>query len=66
VVIDLDPGINAGHVEGSGDQALRYVWINDHPTDYYRGAERRTFGELDPVAASEVLDDLTWLSASAL
>ncbi|XVQ08388.1 DUF4132 domain-containing protein [Spirillospora sp. CA-255316] len=66
VVIDLHPGISVGYVEDSGDQALRAVWINDHPTDYHRGAQRHTFGELDPVAASEVLADLTWLSASAL
>ncbi|MFC5751526.1 DUF4132 domain-containing protein [Actinomadura rugatobispora] len=66
VVIDLDPGISVGWVEGSGEQTLRYVWLNDHPTDFYRGARRHTFGGLDPVAASEVVADLTWLSAAAL
>ncbi|MFI0352720.1 DUF4132 domain-containing protein [Actinomadura sp. 9N407] len=72
VIIDLHYGISVGVVEDSGDQTLEHVWINDHPTDYrpHRGPSTtgttRTFGELDPVTASEVLADLTWLAAAAL
>ncbi|MFF5262675.1 DUF4132 domain-containing protein [Actinomadura viridis] len=67
IVIDLDPGISVGYVNESDDQSLRVVWINDRPTDFWpRHGTRRTFGELDPVTASEVLADLTWLSGSAL
>ncbi|WP_395106762.1 DUF4132 domain-containing protein [Actinomadura sp. SCN-SB] len=67
VLIDLDMGINAGFAQGSGDQTLEVVWINDRPGDFWPSRHpRHTFGELDPVTASEVLADLTWLAGSAL
>ncbi|MFB4314258.1 DUF4132 domain-containing protein [Actinomadura sp. 21ATH] len=67
VVIDLEYGVNVGDVDSSGDQTLQYVWIGDVPTDFSpREGTPRTFGELDAVAASEVLADLTWLAAAAL
>ncbi|GLZ05155.1 hypothetical protein Acsp03_26210 [Actinomadura sp. NBRC 104412] len=67
VVIDLDGGISVGYIAESEDQTLNAVWINDRPDDFWAGGDlRHTFGELDPVTASEVLADLTWLAGSAL
>jgi hypothetical protein len=67
VIIDLRYGISVGAVEDSGDQTLEHVWIDDRPADYRpsRGTPH-TFGELDPVTASEVLADLGWLATAAL
>ncbi|XVQ08389.1 DUF4132 domain-containing protein [Spirillospora sp. CA-255316] len=64
VIIDLKYGITVGNVEASGPQTLEYVWIGDRPTDFHFGKGEYTFGELDPVTASEVLDDLTELTAT--
>ncbi|GAA2459518.1 hypothetical protein GCM10010191_94750 [Actinomadura vinacea] len=65
VIIDLKYGITVGDVEGSGPQTLEYVWIGDRPQDFHRGrGTPHTFGELDPLIASEVLDDLTHLTAT--
>jgi hypothetical protein len=67
VVIDLEWGISVGMVDDSGDQPLGAVWINGQPQDFWSSRElRHTFGELDPVTASELLSDLTWLAASKL
>ncbi|MEV5408178.1 DUF4132 domain-containing protein [Thermopolyspora sp. NPDC052614] len=65
VVIDLDPGIAIGAVDLKPEQTLMYVRLGDRPADYWpsHGTDR-TFGELDPVIASEVLADLTELTAS--
>ncbi|GAA2459524.1 hypothetical protein GCM10010191_94760 [Actinomadura vinacea] len=65
-VIGLNPGIIVGNVDQSGDQVLDHVWVSDVPTDHYFRQHRHTFGELDPVTASEVLADLSWLAAAAL
>ncbi|TNY37253.1 DUF4132 domain-containing protein [Thermomonospora catenispora] len=67
VVIDLDPGIWVG-VRGDDqeDQTLDTVWINDRPDDFWSDDRiRHSFGELDPVTASEVLADLAWLAGHA-
>ncbi|MFC9975113.1 DUF4132 domain-containing protein [Spirillospora sp. NPDC127200] len=48
VVVVLDPGIPVGHVDGAGDQRIGHVVLD-------RG---RRFGDLGPVAASEMLADL--------
>jgi hypothetical protein len=65
VVIGLKYGISVGNVEASGPQTLEYVWIGDRPTDFdLRKGTPYTFGELDPVMAAEVLDDLTDLTAA--
>nr|BFE28296.1 WGR and DUF4132 domain-containing protein [Actinomadura rugatobispora] len=65
VIIDLKYGISVGNVEASGPQTLEHVWIGNRPADYHRGrGTPYTFGELDPVMAAEVLDDLTELTAT--
>ncbi|MFI6516872.1 DUF4132 domain-containing protein [Spirillospora sp. NPDC050679] len=48
VVVVLDPGIPVGHIDGAGDQRISHVVLD-------RG---RRFGDLGPVAASEMLADL--------
>jgi hypothetical protein len=62
VVINLNPGISVSMPERSGDQTLRRIQISDTPDD--RQPKRRTFAELDPITASELLSDLIWLTSS--
>lgn len=64
VVVTLETGLFVGYVSESGDQTLQAVWIGTDPApDVFShenpGRERCTFADLDPVTASEVLDDLT-------
>ncbi|MFD0850659.1 DUF4132 domain-containing protein, partial [Actinomadura adrarensis] len=67
VVIDLEWGISVGLGADQEDQPLGAVWINDAPGDFWNDDRlRHTFGELDPVTASEVLADLAWLAQSKL
>ncbi|GAB2584949.1 hypothetical protein GCM10027168_17170 [Streptomyces capparidis] len=63
VVLGLDPGIAIGTLDLWPEQTLRHVWIDDRPDGHWtpRGALR--FAELDPVAASELVADLTDLTA---
>ncbi|MGW1956580.1 DUF4132 domain-containing protein [Streptomyces sp. NPDC001920] len=65
LVIDLDPGIPVGWVDGLGDQTFRAVWLDTRPDDYYERSRRfpHRFAGLDPVAASEILADLTEVTA---
>ncbi|WP_433152244.1 DUF4132 domain-containing protein [Actinomadura nitritigenes] len=69
VVVELDPGIYAGDVTASADhQTLRHVWLGEKPALYRTRASNDappSFGELDPVTVSEILADLTALTASA-
>ncbi|GAA2070655.1 DUF4132 domain-containing protein [Actinomadura alba] len=67
IVISLDPGIQAGHVQMLPEQRLEHVWLGAQPGDY--DPDRvgpYAFGELDPVTASEILTDLTELAESAV
>jgi hypothetical protein len=63
VVVTLETGLFAGQVSESGDQTFTAVWIGADPApDGFshpplHGAPH-TFGELDPVTASEVIADL--------
>ncbi|WP_119727238.1 DUF4132 domain-containing protein [Thermomonospora amylolytica] len=67
VMIDLKWGISVGRGADQDDQSLQALWIDDHPRDFWNDDDlRHTFGELDPVTASEVLADLTWLAGSKL
>ncbi|HEX6347555.1 DUF4132 domain-containing protein [Umezawaea sp.] len=61
VVVNLNPGIAVGVVTMFEDQELTDVWLNDRGGAWRRGGSR-TFGELDPITASEVLADLTSLT----
>jgi hypothetical protein len=69
VVVEPDPGIYAGDVTASADrQTLRHVWLGEKPALHRTRAsndEPPSFGELDPVTASEILADLTALTESA-
>ncbi|WP_329518519.1 DUF4132 domain-containing protein [Spirillospora sp. NBC_01491] len=63
VVIDLDPGIAVGAVEVFPEQNLRSVLISPNATSYRSPREGTpTFGELEPVAASELIAQLTDLT----
>ncbi len=61
LVVNLDPGIPVGVVTLFEEQCLTAVWLNDRGGDW-RPRGSRTFGELDPVTASEVLADLSSLT----
>ncbi len=65
LVIDLDPGIPVGWVDGLGDQTFRAVWLDTRPDDYWERNRRYAlrFAGLDPVMASELLADLTEVTA---
>jgi hypothetical protein len=64
LVIDLDEGIAVGAHDIFPDQTFRAVWLDESPGDYW---ERRDYplrlGSLDPVMASELLADLTEVTA---
>ncbi|MFD0903320.1 DUF4132 domain-containing protein [Actinomadura sediminis] len=65
VVVDLTPGITVDHPDEFGDQSLG-VRIADRPDDLYSARDTdATFGDLDPVTASEILADLVHLAMSA-
>ncbi|MFH8934761.1 DUF4132 domain-containing protein [Streptomyces griseosporeus] len=64
VVIGLDEGIAVGALDVFPDQTFAQVWLDSAPGDYWpsRGYPLR-FGDLDPVVASEILADLTEVTA---
>ncbi|WP_051799355.1 DUF4132 domain-containing protein [Catenuloplanes japonicus] len=65
VVVELDPGIAVGAPDALGDQTLSAIYVHDGTGGRWRGGQGRTpFTSLSPVAASEVLRDLTTLTAS--
>ncbi|MCS7481931.1 WGR and DUF4132 domain-containing protein [Umezawaea endophytica] len=61
IVVNLDPGIPVGVVTLFENQTLSGVWFNDRGSEWRRDGAR-TFGELDPITASEVLTELTSLT----
>ncbi|WP_307787358.1 DUF4132 domain-containing protein [Streptomyces musisoli] len=64
VVIGLDEGIAVGTPDMFPDQTFEYVWLDSAPGDYWPSREHTLrFGDLDPVIASEVLADLTEVTA---
>ena len=66
VVLNLDPGIQAGAVDLCPQQRLERVWLGHGPGPGWQGHEPgRRFAELDAVIASEILADLTRVTASA-
>ncbi|MFI9810092.1 DUF4132 domain-containing protein [Streptomyces sp. NPDC052301] len=64
LVIGLDEGIAVGALDVFPDQTFENVWLDSKPGDYWSS---RTYplrlGDLDPVIASEVLADLTEVTA---
>ncbi|QFG20426.1 DUF4132 domain-containing protein [Actinomadura sp. WMMB 499] len=67
VVIDLDPGFSVGDPGATGDvQTVEYVRLAAEPGRFrLRDEAPCPFGELSPVAASEILTDLTRLADAA-
>ena len=65
LVIALDEGIAVGVVDMFPDQTFETVWLAAAPGDYWPNhhSYTRRFGELDPVTASELLADLTEVTA---
>ncbi|MFF5262971.1 DUF4132 domain-containing protein [Actinomadura viridis] len=66
VVADLNPGLSVGGYMGDyPEQRLTAVWLADEPGPYREGAEGTLrFGDLDPVDASEVIVELTRMTAA--
>ncbi|MFF9621668.1 DUF4132 domain-containing protein [Streptomyces griseosporeus] len=64
VVIALDEGIAVGALDTFPDQTFERVWLDSTPGDYWpsRSYPLR-FGDLDPLTASEILADLTEVTA---
>jgi Domain of unknown function (DUF4132) len=64
VVLALEHGIAVGMpTEVFENQAVEKVWLDTAPSYGPRPGSRLRFGDLDPVTASEILSDLTWLTA---
>jgi hypothetical protein len=64
VVIDLDPGIAVGAMDVFPEQKLAGIRLEAEGSDGWRyHATPREFGELDPVTASELLAELTEVTA---
>ncbi|WP_194909458.1 DUF4132 domain-containing protein [Catenulispora rubra] len=61
----LDPGIAVGNIAESEDQTFEGVWISRDGSGYCLPVPERSdpFGTLDPVTASEILRDLTEVTA---
>ncbi|MFC3575855.1 DUF4132 domain-containing protein [Streptomyces yaanensis] len=64
LVIGLDEGIAVGVVDMFPDQTFETVWLDSSPGDYRQShTHPLRFGDLDPVIASELLADLTEVTA---
>ncbi|WP_033217498.1 DUF4132 domain-containing protein [Kitasatospora phosalacinea] len=64
LVIQLDEGIAVGMVDEFPDQTFETVWLASEPGDHWsRGDYPLRYGDLDPVAASELLADLEEVTA---
>ncbi|MFD8086334.1 DUF4132 domain-containing protein [Kitasatospora sp. NPDC059722] len=64
LVIALNEGIWVGVVDEFPDQTFETVWLDRTPRDHWSRTEYpATFGELDPVVASELLADLEAVTA---
>ncbi|MCX4820482.1 DUF4132 domain-containing protein [Streptomyces sp. NBC_01142] len=66
LVIDLYEGIAVGALDVFPDQKLETIWLGTAPGDFSpRAHHPLRFGDLDPVAVSEVLADLLELAEAA-
>ncbi|MGW4805258.1 DUF4132 domain-containing protein [Kitasatospora sp. NPDC004272] len=64
LVIALDEGIAVGMVDEFPDQTFETVWLDSSPGDHWSSHEYPLrYGDLDPVTASELLADLTEVTA---
>ncbi|TDD84784.1 DUF4132 domain-containing protein [Actinomadura darangshiensis] len=64
IVVGLDPGIPIGTLDLWPEQRIERVWLNDGTglTWHSDRGSPLTFSELDPVTASEIINDLTVLT----
>ncbi|MEV6833910.1 DUF4132 domain-containing protein [Streptomyces sp. NPDC051133] len=63
-VIGLDEGIAVGALDVFPDQTFESVWLDSMPGDYWSSRTYPLrFGDLDPVITSEILADLTEVTA---
>ncbi|MFF9773869.1 DUF4132 domain-containing protein [Streptomyces sp. NPDC013978] len=63
-VLVPDDGIAVGSFDPAEEQKVEYLWLGTRPTDYWpHDTHSARFGEIDPVAVSELLADLTELTA---
>lgn len=58
VVIGLDPGIVVGLVDEFVDQKLDEIWVRRAQDRHWDNERVASFGDLDPVSASEIIRDL--------
>lgn len=64
VVLDLRPGIAVGYTDLNPEQQIEHVWIGKSAGDYAPSRViENGFADLDPVFVSELLADLTSLTA---
>ncbi|GAB2584936.1 hypothetical protein GCM10027168_17150 [Streptomyces capparidis] len=65
LVLDLDPGITVGMIDETPEQTLGAARLDTRPGCYWHDNTARPapFGELDDVTASEILAELTALTA---
>ncbi|MDX3729613.1 DUF4132 domain-containing protein [Streptomyces caniscabiei] len=63
-VLTPDDGIAVGYFDPAEQQKVEYLWLGTRPADYWpHDTHTARFGEIDPVAVSELLADLTELTA---
>ncbi|GAA3378240.1 hypothetical protein GCM10020367_56950 [Streptomyces sannanensis] len=64
LVIAPDVGVAVGAINAFPEQTLETVWLDTRPGDYWSSrTDLLRFGDLDPVTVSELLADLTELTA---
>ncbi|MBW4717113.1 DUF4132 domain-containing protein [Saccharothrix obliqua] len=63
VVASLDPGIAVGAVDVLPEQRLSAIWVDARRDGTWHPRGERVFGELDPVTASELIAELTAVTA---
>ncbi|MBU2667105.1 DUF4132 domain-containing protein [Actinoplanes bogorensis] len=61
--VDLDPGIAVGAMDIFPEQKLQRIWLYDGTGNYWRREGSLPLGRLDAVAASELIRDLTEVTA---
>ncbi|MEV4312716.1 DUF4132 domain-containing protein [Actinocrispum sp. NPDC049592] len=64
VVLTLNPGITTGHGSDNEHQILTDIWLCPPGDRFCDPRDRRVFGELDPVTASELLAELSAITLS--
>ncbi len=57
-MIGLDPGIVVGLVDEFVDQKLDEIWVRRAQDRRWDNERVASFGDLDPVSASEIIRDL--------